>query len=103
MIHINKLKQKHNQVTQVRQSKKRSANLFLRLPNTDKMRIGLRLQVSVFLVLTILLTLFITYINGSSNVNSQADSTQPRIISNFNQPVTQTNASEEAFKAERIR
>jgi hypothetical protein len=78
---------KQKLLTQKRQKK---TNLFLQIPDFKKVSFGIEFQFVTFLVLTVLIIGLMSYINNSSNLNTQAENANnnyPRIINNYNRKV----------------
>ena len=84
---------KQKLLTQRRQKK---TNFFLQIPSLKKVNFGIELQFVSFLVLSVLIVSLMSYINNSSNLNTQAenaDNNYPRIINNYNRKVINNDKS----------
>lgn len=96
MIYLNKIKQKHSQINTKRQSHKRSANKFLRLPDfsilTDYFWRSRSLQIGIFLIISLVLTFGVMSINSSS-LNTNANNLDTQIINNYTDLTNITDGS----------
>ena len=107
MIYLNKIKQKHFQINTKRQSHKRSANQFLRLPDfstlTDYFWRSRSLQIGIFLIISLVLTFGVMSINSSS-LNTNANNLDTQIINNYTDTANGSSTSKSSgFQATLIK